>query len=107
MCYSINKNHIFTSTACVSKTISNIKANFLFANHLDPRLTSVQFPYDYLATRILKRAMELAANELDFKSFDRVPLEIILRQSCGGRKHHSPEELQQLISSLHAKCRLE
>ena len=81
--------------------------NFLFANHLDPRLTSVQFPYDYLATRILKRAMELAANELEFKSFDRVPLEIVLRQSCGGRKHHSPEELQQLISSLHAKCRLE
>lgn len=77
--------------------------NFPFTRHLDPQLTTVQFPYDYLTKRVLGRALEVASNDQKFKPFDTVPLEVVIRQSCGGKKRCSQEELQRLAESLQVK----
>ena len=77
--------------------------NFPFTRHLDPQLSTVQFPYDYLTRRVLERALEVASNDQKFKPFDTVPLEVVIRQSCGGKKRCSKEELQRLVESLQIK----
>ena len=77
--------------------------NFPFARHLDPALSSILFPYNYLAERMLKRALELAAGQTEFPPFETAPLEVVIRQSCGGRTRLPEKDLQQSLEKFQIK----
>ncbi len=59
--------------------------NFSFSALTDPPLTSVQFPYKYLAQSLIRRAMNLAEGIEGWDANCSVPQpELIIRESCGG-----------------------
>ena len=59
--------------------------NFSFSALTDPPLTSVQFPYKYLAQSLIRRAVNLAEGIEGWDANYSVPQpELIIRESCGG-----------------------
>lgn len=59
--------------------------NFAFGRYVDPPLTTIQFPYDYLAKRLLVRALELSSGQTEWSAAELPAPEVVLRESCGGR----------------------
>jgi DNA-binding LacI/PurR family transcriptional regulator len=78
--------------------------NFVFSRHTDPGISTVSFPYTYLAERMLTRAMELSLGETEYGNFTLPPLEVIIRNSCGGKMRCTPEKLQEILDSLDVKA---
>ena len=72
--------------------------NFAFSRYVDPPLTTIQFPYDYLAGRLLLRAMELACGRTEWADVELPAPQMVLRRSCGGLDRFPPEELRALIT---------
>jgi DNA-binding LacI/PurR family transcriptional regulator len=60
--------------------------NFCFSAFTDPPLTTIQFPFKYLAQSLIRRAIELAEGKEEWVRTLKVPQpELIIRESCGGR----------------------
>jgi DNA-binding LacI/PurR family transcriptional regulator len=78
--------------------------NSVFAGFTDPGLSTVSFPYSYLAERTLSRAMELSRGETEFGNFTLPPLEVVIRDSCGGKTRCTPEKLQEILDFLGVKA---
>lgn len=74
--------------------------NFSFGCYLNPPLTTILFPYRYLAERMLKRAIDFSEEHFEFGKIDLPIPEIIVRDSCGARARLSGEKLSGLCSSI-------
>lgn len=72
--------------------------NFAFSKYVDPPLTTIQFPYDYLAGRLLLRAMELSSGRTEWSEVELPAPKMVLRRSCGGVDRFPREELRALVT---------
>jgi DNA-binding LacI/PurR family transcriptional regulator len=60
--------------------------NFYVGKYTDPLLTTIQFPYKYLAKSLLMRAIDLGEGCSGWRD-RKIPVpELIIRESCGGIK---------------------
>ncbi len=69
--------------------------------HANPPLTTIRFPFEYLADITMKYAMSLRAGKPE-KIIDNVAAEFIIRESCGG-KMRKKDELASVIKAMEAK----
>lgn len=74
--------------------------NFFFGRHVDPPLSTVLFPYRYMVERQLLRALDFSEGRTEFGDIVLPHLEVLLRESCSGRRKLSPEQLRQLLDTL-------
>ena len=72
--------------------------NFAFGRYVDPPLTTIQFPYDYLAKRLLVRALELSSGQTEWSAAELPAPEVVLRESCGGRRRLPEDRLRNLVT---------
>ena len=72
--------------------------NFAFGRYVDPPLTTIQFPYDYLAKRLLVRALELSSGQMEWSAAELPAPEVVLRESCGGRRRLPEDRLRNLVT---------
>ena len=72
--------------------------NFAFGRYVDPPLTTIQFPYDYLAKRLLVRALELSSGQTEWSAAELPAPEVVLRESCGGRRQLPEDRLRNLVT---------
>ena len=76
--------------------------NFAFSQYVDPPLSTVLFPYRYMAGRMLKRALDFLEEREKFSEAALPQLEVLIRDSCCGRLRRSESELRRLLPQLGA-----
>lgn len=71
--------------------------DFSFSAYTDPPLTTVKFPFKYLAQSLLQRAIDLAEGKKEYTKQSMQPLpELVIRESCGGGEK-GPEVFKKLL----------
>lgn len=73
--------------------------NISFGQMIDPALSTLAFPYRYLAQRMLEHALSLSQGKCCESQSPAIP-ELVIRNSCGGRLKMSEKKLNSLLARL-------